>query len=510
MSLRRKNARPDATRCACDPNGRQDRRQGTAGREASAADAGDHPGRSAPSVQGPRGEREVPQRADPEAARSPGADPEPARLPAGEETGDPRPADDHAEAARGRGDAGRGLHASEGAFAEGGRGDQGSERAAGGGAGPARLGRDPFRAGVPIPVKASDRILLVEDKESLRAVLRKTLEAEGFGVDEAPDGRAALEKIRCDRFVMVLTDLRLPAASGHEVLKAAVAADPDMPVILMTAYGTIRDAVSAMKAGAYDYLEKPVDTDHLLALVKRALDHRNLLHENTLLKERFSRELDVPEILGDSQALKRALDQVRKVAPTDATVLLLGESGSGKELFARAVHAAGTKKGKFEIADKGTLFLDEIGDLSFGLQGKVLRVIEHRQFERVGGTETRSVDIRLVAATNKDLKTLVAQGSFRQDLYFRLSVFPITVPPLRERVDDIPILARHFLKKFAAEQKKRGPISVPPETIRALCAYAWPGNVRELENTIERALILGEGEPIRPEDLHLPTTPLKG
>jgi len=396
-------------------------------------------------------------------------------------------------------------------------------------------------------VKVSDRILLVEDKESLRAVLRKTLEAEGFGVDEAPDGRAALEKIRRDRFVMVLTDLRLPAASGHEVLKAAVAADPDMPVILMTAYGTIRDAVSAMKAGAYDYLEKPVDTDHLLALVKRALDHRNLLHENTLLKERFSRELDVPEILGDSQALKRALDQVRKVAPTDATVLLLGESGSGKELFARAVHhlsgrkahsffpincaaipenlleselfgyekgaftgAAGTKKGKFEIADKGTLFLDEIGDLSLGLQGKVLRVIEHRQFERVGGTETRSVDIRLVAATNKDLRSLVAQGNFRQDLYFRLSVFPITVPPLRERVDDIPILARHFLKKFAAEQKKRGPISVPPETIRALCAYAWPGNVRELENTIERALILGEGEPIRPEDLHLPTTPLKG
>ncbi len=396
-------------------------------------------------------------------------------------------------------------------------------------------------------MKAADRILLVEDKESLRSVLRKTLEAEGFGVDEAPDGRSALEKIRRDRFAMVLTDLRLPAASGHEVLKAAVAADPEMPVILMTAYGTIRDAVGAMKAGAYDYLEKPVDTDHLLALVKRALDHRSLLHENTLLKERFSQELDVPEILGDSQALKRALDQVRKVAPTDATVLLLGESGSGKELFAHAVHhlsgrkthsffpincaaipenlleselfgyergaftgATGTKKGKFEIADKGTLFLDEIGDLSLGLQGKVLRVIEHRQFERVGGTETRSVDIRLVAATNKDPKTLVAQGTFRQDLYFRLSVFPITVPPLRERVDDIPVLARYFLKKFAAEQKKRGPITVSPETIRALCAYAWPGNVRELENTIERALILGEGGSIRPEDLHLPATPLKG
>ncbi len=390
-------------------------------------------------------------------------------------------------------------------------------------------------------MKATERILLVEDKESLRAVLRKTLEAEGFGVEEAPDGQAAVEKIRRDRFAMVLTDLRLPRADGHEVLKAAVGADPEMPVILMTAYGTIRDAVSAMKAGAYDYLEKPVDADHLLALVRRALDHRSLLHENTLLKERFSQELDVPEILGDSPALKSALDQVRRVAPTDATVLLLGESGSGKELFARAVHhlsgrkthsffpincaaipenlleselfgyekgaftgASGTKRGKFEIADKGTLFLDEIGDLSLGLQGKVLRVIEQKRFERVGGTETRSVDIRLVAATNKDLKALVVQGAFRQDLFFRLSVFPITVPPLRERREDIPILARHFVKKFAAEQKKRGPITLPPETIALLVGYSWPGNIRELENSIERALILGEGDRLLPEHLNLP------
>ncbi len=390
-------------------------------------------------------------------------------------------------------------------------------------------------------MKSADRILLVEDKESLRSVLRKTLEAEGFGVDEAPDGGTALAKIRRDRFAMVLTDLRLPAASGHDVLKAAITSDPEMPVILMTAYGTIKDAVSAMKAGAYDYLEKPVDADHLLALVRRALDHRSLLHENVQLKERFSQELDTPEILGDSPALRRALDQVRRVAPTDATVLLLGESGSGKELFARAVHhlsgrkahsffpincaaipenlleselfgyekgaftgAAGTKRGKFEIADKGTLFLDEIGDLSLPLQGKVLRVIEQRQFERVGGTETRSVDIRLVAATNKDLKALVAQGAFRQDLYFRLSVFPITVPPLRDRLEDIPVLARHFVKKFAAEQKRRGPITLPDDTLRALCAYAWPGNVRELENSIERALILGEGDRLLPEHLNLP------
>src|SRR5439155_15302062 len=299
----------------------------------------------------------------------------------------------------------------EGPHRSGRRGDQ--ERQGGAGDRPGRAGvrRDALRAGIAVPVKAADRILLVEDKESLRAVLKKTLESEGFGVDEASDGRSAMDRIRRDRFAMVLTDLRLPRADGHEVLKAAQNADPEMPVILMTAFGTIRDAVSAMKAGAYDYLEKPVDTDHLLALVRRALDHGNLLRENTLLKERFSQELDVPEILGESPALKGALDQVRRVAPTDATVLLLGESGTGKELFARAVHhlsgrkahsffpincaaipenlleselfgyekgaftgASGTKRGKFEIADKGTLFLDEIGDLSLGLQGKVLRV----------------------------------------------------------------------------------------------------------------------------------------
>jgi DNA-binding NtrC family response regulator len=393
-------------------------------------------------------------------------------------------------------------------------------------------------------VKAADRILIVEDKESLRTVLRKTLETEGFGVEEAPDGHAALEKIRRDRFSMVLTDLRLPRADGHEVLKAAIHADPEMPVILMTAYGTIRDAVSAMKAGAYDYLEKPVDNDHLLALVRRALDHRSLLQENLTLRERFSQELDCPEILGGSAALVRALDQVRRVAPTDATVLLEGESGSGKELFARAVHhlsgrkkqsffpincaaipdnlleselfgyekgaftgASATKRGKFEIADKGTLFLDEIGDLTLPLQGKVLRVIEHKQFERVGGTETRRVDIRLVAATNKELKALVAAGAFRQDLYFRLSVFPIAVPPLRDRKDDIPILARHFVKKFAAEQKRRAPITIPPQTIQALVGHSWPGNVRELENTVERALILGEGDCLLPEHLQLPPPP---
>jgi DNA-binding NtrC family response regulator len=390
-------------------------------------------------------------------------------------------------------------------------------------------------------LKGPEPILVVEDKEALREVLRQTLEAEGFAVEEAGDGRAALGRLRRDRFAMVLTDLRLPKGDGHEVLRAAVEADPEMPVILMTAYGTIRDAVDAMREGAYDYLEKPVDGDHLIALVRRALKHHSVLRENMQLRERFSRELEGPEIIGDSAALRAALDQVRRVAPTDATVLLGGESGTGKELFARAVHhqsgrrrqaflplncaaipenlleselfghekgaftgAVAGKRGKFEIADRGTLFLDEIGDLSPPLQGKVLRVIEQKQFERVGGNETRTVDIRLVAATNKDLRGLVAAGTFRQDLFFRLSVFPITVPPLRERPEDIPLLARHFAARFAAEQKRRRPVTLTPAALEALERYHWPGNVRELENAIERALILTDDDGIAPEHLHLP------
>jgi DNA-binding NtrC family response regulator len=387
----------------------------------------------------------------------------------------------------------------------------------------------------------TEPILVVEDKDALRAVLRKTLESEGFGVEEAADAPAGVQLLRRGRFAMVLTDLRLPRGDGHDVLRAAVESDPDLPVIMMTAYGTIKDAVDAMREGAYDYLEKPVDGDHLLVLVRRALRHRTVVRENLVLKERFSRELDGPVIVGDSAALKAALDQVRRVAPTDATVLLAGESGTGKELFARQVHqqsgrrkqaflaincaaipenlleselfgyekgaftgAVSSKRGKFEIADRGTLFLDEVGDLSPSLQGKVLRVIEQKQFERVGGNETRTVDIRLVAATNKDLRALVAGGTFRQDLFFRLSVFPITVPPLRDRRDDIPALAAHFAERFAAEQKRRGPVEISRAALEAMSVYPWPGNVRELENAIERALILGDGPAILPEHLHLP------
>jgi len=389
-------------------------------------------------------------------------------------------------------------------------------------------------------LKGVDPILVVEDKAALREVVRQTLEAEGFAVDEAADAPAAVEQIGRSRHSLVLTDLRLPKGDGHEVLRAAVKSDPEMPVIMMTAYGTIRDAVDAMREGAYDYLEKPVDGDHLLALVRRALQHRSLLRENLALKERFARDLAGPTIVGKSAVLVAALEQVRRVAATDATVLLEGESGTGKELFAHAVHhqsgrgakaflaincaaipenlleselfghekgaftgAVAARRGKFEIADRGTLFLDEIADLSPALQGKVLRVIEQKQFERVGGNETRSVDVRLVAATNRSLRGMVAEGRFRQDLYFRLSVFPIIVPPLRDRRDDILTLAAHFAARSASGRRRPGPARFSPAAEAALLAYSWPGNVRELQNAVERALILCDGV-IEPAHLHLP------
>ncbi|MCI0656303.1 MAG: sigma-54 dependent transcriptional regulator, partial [Acidobacteria bacterium] len=343
---------------------------------------------------------------------------------------------------------------------------------------------------VESPRDPAERILLVEDKEGLRDVLRRTLEKEGYPVLPCSDGKQALTRLQRERFLLVLSDLKLPGADGLEVLRAARRAEPTLPVILMTAFGTVADAVAAMKDGAYDFLEKPVDPDHLLALLQRALQHRNLARENTFLRERFKAELGFPTILGKSSALNQALAHLEKVALTEATVLLSGESGTGKELFARALHhlsrrrtgpffaincaaipesllenelfghekgaytgAGATKRGKMEMADGGTLFLDEIGDLSPSLQGKILRVIEERCFERVGGTETRSVDLRLVAATNRDLKGLAAEGGFRQDLYFRLSVFPVAIPPLRDRREDIPQLAAHFASRFSAEQK---------------------------------------------------------
>ncbi len=384
------------------------------------------------------------------------------------------------------------------------------------------------------------RILVVEDKASLRAVLRKTLEAEGYQVEEAADAADAARLLRTGPFLLVLTDLKIPKGDGHAVLEAALAEDPLVPVVVMTAFGTVEDAVRAMKDGAFDFLSKPVDTSHLLVLVERAAAQRRLLTENILLKEEFAERFGMPRIIGDAPALKTLTEQVRKVASTTATVLLFGESGTGKELFARAVHelsprsgrpfvaincaaipesllenelfghekgaytgASATRAGKFEMADRGTLFLDEIGELSAAVQAKVLRVLQEKSFERVGGTATLTVDVRLIAATNRNLERAVAERSFREDLYFRLSVVPLTIPPLRERPGDIPLLVDHFLARFSRDMKRRSPPRVSDAAMEALAGWSWPGNIRELQNCIERALILCDGDEILPGHLHL-------
>jgi DNA-binding NtrC family response regulator len=382
-------------------------------------------------------------------------------------------------------------------------------------------------------------ILLVEDKDSLRRVLRLTLENAGYSVAEASDARAALNEISTSRHRLVLTDLRMPNGSGLDVLRSARAADADVPVIVMTAFGSIDEAVQAMKDGAHDFLQKPVDSNHLLLLVERALEQARLRTENVLLREEWSRRYGFPRILGESEALKRAVGETQRVAQTEATVLLLGESGTGKELFARAVHHLSTRRdkpfvaincaaipetlienelfghergaftgasdrrqGKFELASTGTVFLDEIGELPLAVQGKLLRAIEEKVVDRIGGRAPVAVDVRVVAATNKDLKAAVENGQFRGDLFFRLAVFPIEVPPLRDRGDDIVLLAQHFAAEIGRELRKRE-AQLTPAAVDALKQHHWPGNVRELENAIERACILSDTLLLQPRDLGL-------
>ena len=382
-------------------------------------------------------------------------------------------------------------------------------------------------------------ILLVEDKDSLRRVLRLTLENAGYSVTEAMDARAALNEIATTRHRLVLTDLRMPNGSGLDVLRAARAADMDVPVIVMTAFGSIDEAVQAMKDGAHDFLQKPVDSNHLLLLVERALEQARLRSENVLLREEWSRRYGFPRIIGESETLKRAVGETQRVAQTEATVLLLGESGTGKELFARAVHhlsprrdnpfvaincaaipetlienelfghergaftgATDRRQGKFELASSGTVFLDEIGELPLGVQGKLLRAIEEKVVDRIGGRAPVAVDVRVVAATNKDLKAAVDNGQFRGDLFFRLAVFPIEVPPLRDRNDDIVLLAQHFASEIGRELRGRE-AQLSAEAIDAVKRHDWPGNVRELENAIERACILSDTLLLQPAELGL-------
>jgi DNA-binding NtrC family response regulator len=382
-------------------------------------------------------------------------------------------------------------------------------------------------------------ILVVEDKESLRGMLRKTLEARGYSVEEAGDAYEARRKIQASRLLVVLTDLRLPAGSGFDVLQAAKEADPQTPVIVMTAFGTVDEAVRAMKEGATDFLTKPVDTEHLLLVLDRAMERQRILTKYVLLKEEYQRRFGLPRVMGEDPALKETMLAIQRAAATDATVLVLGESGTGKELMSRALHqlsgrakgpfvaincaaipeallenelfghekgaftgATGRKIGRAEMAHQGTLFLDEIGDLPVSLQGKILRLVQEKQFERVGGVQTLTVDVRVVAATNRDLKAAVERKEFREDLYFRLSVFPVEIPPLRRRRGDILPLAEAFLERYAREMGRKG-LRLSEPARKALVEHSWPGNVRELQNCLERSAILCDGVDILPEHLRL-------
>ena len=369
-------------------------------------------------------------------------------------------------------------------------------------------------------------------------MLRHALERQDYEVVEANDGAEAIRLLQEAQPSLVLSDLRLPDGDGLAILRASKDIDEDVPFIVMTAYGSIEDAVRAMKDGAMDFLAKPVDPDHLLLLVHRALEHRRIANENLLMREELAVRRGAPQIVGDDPALRKVFTALQRAAATDTTVLIEGESGTGKELFARSLHAlserstmpfvaincaaipetlletelfghekgaftgaVARKPGKFEMAHQGTLFLDEIGDLPLSLQAKILRALEERRFERVGGTASVQVNVRLVAATNRGLRTQVAAKRFREDLYFRLSVFPITVPPLRERTGDVVMLAHYFVDRFCRDLKKR--VALSPEAKEHLASYHWPGNVRELQNCIERAVILAEGDTIQPRHLNL-------
>jgi DNA-binding NtrC family response regulator len=382
-------------------------------------------------------------------------------------------------------------------------------------------------------------ILLVEDKESMAQMLKETLESEGYRVFIACDGMEGIRQIKESHFDLVLSDLKLPKKDGIEVLKTSKSESPLTPVVVMTAFGTIDTAVTAMKEGAHDFITKPFDTDHLLLLIRRALETQRLLTENILLKDEIASKFGIPKIIGKSQGINEVAQKVQKVAPAKTTVLLLGESGTGKELFARAVHnlsprreypfvpincaaiprelleselfghekgsytgADARKLGKFELADKGTIFLDEIAEMDLSLQAKLLRALQEGEIERVGGVKPIKIDVRIVAASNKDVEKAVEEKLLREDLFYRLNVFPIVILPLRERQEDIPLLVEYFIHKYCFELKtaiKR----ISDEALDLLINYPWKGNARELENCIERAIILCEDDIITDEHISL-------
>jgi DNA-binding NtrC family response regulator len=380
-------------------------------------------------------------------------------------------------------------------------------------------------------------ILVVDDDPAARRLLEIRLKNMGCEVMAAADGQAALTAVERGLPALILLDLEMPRMDGMELLRALRRDGIEVPVIVVTAHSSIEAAVAAMKEGADDFLPKPFDPKHLEIVVRRALERRSLLDARELLQEALAARDQ--SIVGGSPAMRQVLDTARKVAQASTTVLVLGESGTGKEVFAHAIHqwsprrdkpfvivncvalsehlleselfghekgaftgAHQTKKGKFEVAQGGTIFLDEIGDMPLALQSKLLRVLQDHTFERVGGTKPIRADIRVIAATNRDLDVAVAEGRFRQDLFYRMNVVRITLPPLRDRAEDIPTLVAHFVAKYAAEAKK--PVRrVAPAAMGVLTAHRWPGNVRELANAVERAVVLCAGDEIRPEDLAL-------
>jgi DNA-binding NtrC family response regulator len=385
------------------------------------------------------------------------------------------------------------------------------------------------------------RILVVEDEDKLRRVLELQLVSAGFEVDKAASAEEGLKVV--DRADLVLTDLRLPNMDGLQFLALIRRQNAQVPVIMMTAFGSIETAVESMKAGATDFLLKPFSLDHLMQVVHKALEVRALRDENRQLKAELGRRYEFDNIIGRSEAMQEIFDAIERVAPTRATVLLAGESGTGKDLIARAIHfhsprrdrplvkinctalpenlmeselfgyekgaftgANTSKPGKFEQADTGTVFLDEIGDVPGAIQVKLLRVLQEREFERLGSNVTRRIDVRVIAATNQDLRAALEQGTFREDLYYRLNVVPLNIPPLRERKQDIPFLASHFVKKLAPDAGCQVE-SITDAAMEKLIAYHWPGNVRELENVIERSLVMATGDRLDAADIKLESAP---
>ncbi len=381
-------------------------------------------------------------------------------------------------------------------------------------------------------------ILVVDDEPNYLIVLSELLKEEGFEVVTAQSGEEGLKVVEEVDLDLIITDMRMPGMDGLELLTAVKNYNKDLPVIMITAFGEVEKAVVAMKAGAYNYLAKPFNNEELLVNIRKAIEHYSLLRENLRLRGEARVRYGFASIVGKNARMQEVYQLIEKVAPTPASVLITGESGTGKELVARAIHinsprekapfisvncaalpetlleselfghergaftgATSMRKGRFELADSGTLFLDEIGDIPFSLQAKLLRVLQERSFERVGGVKPINVDVRIITATNRDLKDEVDKGNFREDLYYRFNVLHIHLPPLRERADDIPMLTEHFISKFADLLNKPG-LKISGDALRYLVGLPWEGNVRELENTIERAVILCSDDIIQTGDVH--------